>query len=147
MYQNKYNPLAWIRGEENGNINIGEGAWIGPFCVIDGEYDTVTIGRGFNLSAGAQVVTHDTVKRCLTNRVYQGIDHAPITIGNNVYVGTNAVILKGSKIGDNCIIAAGTVVKEFSEIPPYSLVAGVPGVVKKNIKEDCQNWIENADSI
>jgi acetyltransferase-like isoleucine patch superfamily enzyme len=147
MYQNKYNPLAWIRGEEKGNIYIGEDAWIGPFCVIDGEYDIVTIGRGFNFSSGAQISTHDTVKRCLTNRIYKDVDHAPVTIGDNVYVGTNAVILKGCKIGDNCIIAAGAVVKEFSDIPPFSLVAGVPAVVKKSIEQDFQNWIKDANSI
>ncbi len=147
MYQNKYNPLAWIRGEEKGNVSIGEGAWIGPFCVIDGEYDSVFIGKGLNLSSGAQIITHDTIKRCLTNYVYKRIDHAPVSIGNNVYIGTNAVILKGCTIGDNCIIAAGSVLKEFSQIPSFSLVAGVPGVIKKNIEKDYQTWLNDANSI
>lgn len=141
MYTNDYNPLAWIRGIEKGHVKIGEGSWIGPFTVIDGEYDLVTIGRSFNLSSGAQIVTHDTVKRCLTNRLYGDIDHAPVSIGDNVYVGTNAIILKGCEIGDCCIIAAGAVVKEFSKIPPFSLVAGVPAVIKKCIKEDYNIWI------
>ena len=147
MFENKYNPLAWIRGVEKNYVTIEEDVWIGPFCVVDGEYDTVFIGRGVNLSSGAQIVSHDTVKRCLTGRVFNEIEHAPVIIENNVYVGTNAVILKGCKIGHHSIIAAGSVVKENTVIPPYSLVAGVPAIIKKNIESDYLNWLENEHSI
>ncbi|MFN2391410.1 MAG: acyltransferase [Pyrinomonadaceae bacterium] len=139
--------MAWIRGEEHGNVFIEDGVWIGPFCVIDGEYDKVTIGKGVNVSAGAQIITHDTSKRCVTNRMYNKIDHAPVLVEDYVYIGTNAVILKGSTIGHHSILAAGTVVKENTIIPPYSLVAGVPGVVKRNIFDSIQNWLENEDTI
>jgi acetyltransferase-like isoleucine patch superfamily enzyme len=136
MYKNDYNPLCWIRGLEKGNVFIGEDTWIGPFCVIDGEYDLVNIGRGVNISSGSQILTHDTVWRCLTNSAYPKIDHAPTTIGNFVYIGTNAVILKGSTIGDHSIIGAGTIILENSIIPPYSLVVGVPGKIKRNIYDE-----------
>ena len=141
MYDNIYNPLAWIRGYEHGNVHIGEGTWIGPFCVIDGQYDEVTIGEYVNISSGAQVLTHDTVKRCITEGTYSNVDHAPVNIGKYVYIGTNAVILKGCVIGDHSIIAAGSVVKEFSNIPPYSLVAGVPAIVKRNIENEYKKLI------
>ena len=134
MYINDYNSLCWIRGIEKGNVKIGDQCWIGPFTVIDGEYDTVEIGNGVNISSGAQIVTHDTVKRCITNREYDKIDHAPVIIGDYVYIGTNAVILKGCIIGERSVIAAGTVLKENSVIPPNSLVAGVPAEIKKQIK-------------
>lgn len=146
MFVNNHNPLAWIRGIEKGNINIGNAVWIGPFTVVDGEYDTVEIGDGTNISSGAQIITHDTVKRCLTNRKLDIIEHAPTRIGKNVYIGTNAVVLKGCVIGDCCIIAAGAVVKENSVIPAYSLIAGVPAVIKKNIQEDYQHWIEKYET-
>lgn len=136
MYNNEYNPLAWIRGQEKGNISIGEGVWIGPFCVIDGEYDKVSIGDGVNISSGAQILTHDTVKRCISEGKYDYIDHAPTSIGHHVYIGTNAVILKGCIIEDHCVIAAGAVVKENSHIPAYSLVAGVPAIIKKQNKNE-----------
>jgi acetyltransferase-like isoleucine patch superfamily enzyme len=143
MFENKYNPLAWIRGFEKGHVKIGNNVWIGPFCVIDGEYDFVELGDNVNISSGAQIVTHDTSKRCVTGGIYKLIDHSPVIIGKNVYVGTNAVIMKGSVIGDNCIIAAGAVVKENSIIPPFSLIAGVPAVIKKSIELDYNNWIKN----
>jgi acetyltransferase-like isoleucine patch superfamily enzyme len=134
MYNNEYNPMAWIRGIEKNNVSIGEGTWIGPFCVIDGEYDKVWLGKGVNVSSGAQILTHDTVKRCITNKAFTEIEHAPTVIGDYTYIGTNAVILKGVTIGKHCIIAAGAVVKENDVIPDYSMVAGVPAVIKKNIK-------------
>ncbi|MEY4937883.1 MAG: hypothetical protein RIS64_4242 [Bacteroidota bacterium] len=144
MYQNKYNPLSWIRGQEKGHVLIGEDCWIGPFTVIDGEYDIVQLGKGVNVSSGAQIVTHDTVKRCLTGRVFDKIEHAPTLIENNVYIGTQAVILMGCIIGHHSIIAAGTIVREHTKIPPYSLVAGVPGVVKRNIQSEYERWLKEA---
>lgn len=57
---------------------------------------------------------------------------APVIIGNHVWIGEKALILKGVVIGDGCIIAAGTVVTK--SVPPNSLVAGTPGrVIKENI--------------
>lgn len=140
MYTNPFNPLAWIRGIDKGNVSIGENVWIGPFCVVDGEYDTVEIGDFTNISSGAQIITHDTVIRCLTSKENSSISHAPIRIENNVYIGTNAVILKGSVIGHHSIVAAGSVVKENSIIPPFSLVAGVPAVIKKNMEAEIKKW-------
>lgn len=146
MFVNDYNPLAWIRGIEKGNVKIGSSVWIGPFTVVDGEYDLVEIGDGTNISSGAQIITHDTVKRCLTNRRLNFIEHAPTKIGKNVYIGTNAVVLKGCTIGDCCIIAAGAVVRENSVIPAYSLVTGVPAIIKKNIRENYQYWIDKYET-
>ena len=128
--QNKYNLYAWILGEPN----IGDGVWIGAFTLIDALYAPLTIGKGCNISSGAQIVTHDTSRRCVTERKYNKIDFAPVELEDYVYVGTNATILMGSKIGHHSIIAAGTVIKQYTEIPPYSLVAGVPGVIKKSIE-------------
>lgn len=133
MYQNNHNPLAWIRGIEKGNVQIENGVWIGPFCVVDGEYDRVYLGKGVNVSSGAQVLTHDTVKRCVSEGLYNQIEHSPTTIEDYVFIGTNAVILRGCIIGHHSIIAAGTVLLQHSIIPPYSFVAGVPGVVKKKV--------------
>lgn len=130
MYTNNHNPLAWIRGIDKGHVRIGEDCWIGPFTVIDGEYDQIELGKGVNVSSGAQILTHDTVKRCITGRAYNQIDHKPTKIGNFVFIGTNAVILKGCVIGDSSVVAAGAVVLEDTIVPPNSLVYGVPAKIK-----------------
>ncbi len=147
MYENDHNPLAWIRGIEKGQVHIGAKCWIGPFCVIDGEYDHITLGAGVNVSSGAQILTHDTVKRCVSGGQYDAIDHAPTIVGNHVFIGTNAVILKGCTIGDHCIIAAGAVLTEQSVIPPYSLVAGVPARVKADIRDHVEALIHGTDPL
>lgn len=132
---NKYNPHCWITGEPN----IGPGTWIGAFTLIDGQ-GGLTIGKGCDISTGSQILTHSTVRRCLTERKHNVVDRHPTTIEDHVFVGTNAVILMGSHIGHHSIIAAGAVVLEHSRIPPYSLVAGVPGRIVRNIETEVATW-------
>lgn len=57
------------------------------------------------------------------------IEFEEVEIGNDVWIGANAVILDGVKIGDGAVIAAGAVV--IKDVEPYSLVAGVPAIHKK----------------
>jgi len=118
--ENPYNPHAWIVGEPK----IGDDVWIGAFTVIDGS-GGLTIGFGCDISAGVQIYTHSTVARCVTDRAAQ-IVRSPTTIGRNVHVGANAVILMGADIGDHSVIAAGAVVRENTVAPAYSLLVGVP---------------------
>ena len=51
------------------------------------------------------------------------------TIGDNVLVGMGAIVLNGARIGDDCLIGAGAMVTEGKEIPPGSLVLGIPAKV------------------
>lgn len=121
---NPYNPHAWFVGEPD----IGEGCWIGAFTVIDGS-GGLRIGRGCDISAGAQIYSHSTVRRVLSARV-EPIERAATTIGSYVHVGAGAVILMGASIGDHCIVAAGAVVPQFMQVPAWSVVVGVPAVIK-----------------
>jgi acetyltransferase-like isoleucine patch superfamily enzyme len=52
-----------------------------------------------------------------------------VTIGNDVWLGANCVVLPGVKIGDGAIIGAGSIV--VSDVPEYVVAAGVPAIVKK----------------
>jgi acetyltransferase-like isoleucine patch superfamily enzyme len=132
---NRFNPHCWITGEPV----IGEGTWIGAYTLIDGQ-GGLTIGRGCDISSGAQILTHSTVRRCLTGRRYGRVDRRPTVIEDHVFVGTNAVILMGSHIGHHCVIGAGAVVLEDTVIPPYSLVVGVPGGVVRDLRDEIEQW-------
>ncbi len=132
---NPYNAHCWITGQPQ----IGEGTWIGAFTLIDGQ-GGLMIGRGCDISSGAQILTHSTVRRCVTERKYAKVDRQPTVIEDHVFVGTNAVILMGSHIGHHSVIAAGAVVLEGTRIPPYSLVAGVPARVVRNIHDEIARW-------
>jgi acetyltransferase-like isoleucine patch superfamily enzyme len=112
---------------------IGEGCWIGAFTVIDGS-GGLTIGRGCDISSGAQIVTHSSARRTVTARAYAHVDRAPVVIGDHVFIGSGAIILMGSEIGSHSVVAAGAVVTEGSKFPPHSLIAGVPAVRKGDVR-------------
>src|SRR6266480_1253067 len=58
---------------------------------------------------------------------------APVRIADNVWIGMNAVILKGVTIGENCVVAAGSVVTK--SVPPNTFVAGNPAIIVKAFKQ------------
>lgn len=62
----------------------------------------------------------------------QGVNSKGITIGNNNWVGAKVTFLDGSKIGDNCVVAAGAVVK--GEFPDNVIIGGVPAKILKERK-------------
>jgi hypothetical protein len=70
--ENPYNPYCWITGKPD----IGEQTWIGAFTLIDG-LGGLKIGRGCDISSGAQILTHSTVRRCLTERQFDKVDYRP----------------------------------------------------------------------
>ncbi len=118
---NPYNPLAWILGEPE----IGADCWIGPFTLIDGS-GGLKIGNNCDISAGAQVYSHSTVRRAVSDGLLP-LEREPTLIGHHVHIGANAVILMGARIGDHCVIGAGAVVRQSAQVPPFALVVGVPG--------------------
>lgn len=131
---NSYNKHAWILG----NPEIEERVWIGAFTLIDALHAPIKIGRGTDVSSGAQIITHSTVRRCISEKRHFEVDSSPTEIGEFCFIGTNAVILKGCKIGHHSVIGAGAVIPENTKIAPYSLVVGVPakrvGSSKKFLK-------------
>lgn len=116
---NPYNAHAWIVGEPE----IGEGTWIGAFTVVDGS-GGLRIGSGCDISSGVHVYTHSSAMRCVSGRRYGTVDRAPVSIGDRVFIGANAVVMPGVTIGDEAIVAAGAVVT--SDVAARTVVAGVP---------------------
>ncbi|MCE3233916.1 MAG: acetyltransferase [Vampirovibrio sp.] len=134
---NKYNAHCWITGEPE----IGENTWIGAFVLIDGQ-GGLSIGKGCDISCGAAILTHSTVKRCVTERAYGQVDQKPTVVEDHVFIGENAVVMMGCRIGHHSIIGAGAVVLEDTVIPPYSMVVGVPGRVIRTIEDDIEQWTQ-----
>ena len=112
-----------------GDVIIGDHTRIGLHNTIIGPVD---IGNHVNLAQGITVTAlnhnfSDTNKRIDE----QGVSTSPVTIEDDVWIGANAVILPGVTIGEHCVVAAGAVVTK--DVPPHSLVAGIPAKVIKNI--------------
>lgn len=119
---NSYNPHAWIVGEPN----IGPGTWIGPFTVIDGS-GGLTIGAGCDISSGAQLYSHSSMRRCVSGRQSATVERQATHIGDRVFIGANAVVNMGVRVGDEAVVAAGAVVTQ--DVPTRTVVAGVPARV------------------
>ncbi|MBP3767169.1 MAG: acyltransferase [Prevotella sp.] len=112
-----------------GDVIIGDHTRIGLHCTIIGP---VSIGNHVNLAQGITVtaLNHNFADGEL--RIdQQGVSTQPVSIGDDVWIGTNAVILPGVTIGKHVVIAAGAVVTK--DIPDNSLAMGVPATVRKSI--------------
>jgi acetyltransferase-like isoleucine patch superfamily enzyme len=113
------------------NARIGEGivtgseCWIGVNAVLSSGQGRLFMGNNVLIGPNAVIVTgnHDYEKVDLTalEQEYYG---KPIHIGDNVWIGANAVVLGGVTIGEHAVIAAGAVVAD--DVEPYTVVGGVP---------------------
>ena len=81
------------------------------------------IGKNCSISAGVQILTHDTVKWALSGGKCS-YEYDSTSIGDCCFLGSHAVITKGVKIGKHSIVAAGAVVTKCFD--DYSVVAGIP---------------------
>lgn len=94
----------------------------------------VTIGNRVDININFQLYTHDW-----TSFVFRQVYHdfvnssGKVTIGDNVYIAANVIVLKGVTIGDNCIIGAGSVVNR--DIPSNSVAVGNPCCVVCSLED------------
>lgn len=108
-------------------VEIGDEAGINYGVEI---YAAKSIKMGENAMIGDLVTIYDTD----FHRIDEGSEPrvAPITIGDNVWIGRAAMVLPGVTIGDHSIVAAGAVVTK--DIPPRSIVAGNPARIVREVK-------------
>jgi carbonic anhydrase/acetyltransferase-like protein (isoleucine patch superfamily) len=125
-------PSAQILGD----VTLGEHASVWMNAVVRGDVNAIRIGARSNVQDCA--VLHGM------RNLYPVIVGEMVTIGHNatvhgcvledaVLIGIGAVILNDARIGEGSIIAAGAVIPEHTVIPPNSLVAGVPGKVRRTL--------------
>lgn len=114
---------AVLRGDDPDNgIVVGARSSVQENCVVHvGVWGPTVIGEGVTVGHGAKF------ESC--------------TLGDRTIVGMNAVILQGAVIGEECVVGANSVVLERVVIPPRSVVAGVPGRVRKTLEGSAAEWI------
>lgn len=112
-----------------GDVVIGDYTRIGIHNTIIGP---VCIGNHVNLAQGITVTALNHNFEDKTKRIdEQGFSTKPVVIGDDVWIGANAVILPGVTIGKHCVVAAGAVVTK--DVPDNTIVGGVPAKVIKEI--------------
>lgn len=120
-----------------GDVHIGaqSSVWFG--VTIRAELERVRIGARTNIQDGS-VIHADPNFPCLIGDGvtvgHRAIVHSA-RIADNVLIGMGAIILNGAVIGEDCIVGAGALITEGKEIPPRSLVLGVPARVVRELTE------------
>ena len=103
---------------------MGRGVFVGGGSVLDPDFAfLISIGDDTTISQGVMVLAHDA-----STRLHLGYSRvAPVRIGSRVFIGARAIVLPGVVIGDDAIVAAGSVVRH--DVEPGTVVAGVPARV------------------
>ncbi len=109
------------------NIHVGEDVFINACCHFQ-DHGGVTLGDGCQIGHN---VVFATLNHGLAPEERVSTIPAPIVLGKNVWVGSNATILQGVTIGDNSVIGAGAVVTK--DVPANTVVGGVPAKFIKSI--------------
>lgn len=109
------------------NIYVGKGVFINCCCHFQ-DHGGVYIGD--NVLIGSHVV-FATINHGLSPEKRHDNIPSPIHVGNNVWIGSSAVILPGVAIGDNSVIAAGAVVTR--DVPSNTVAGGVPARILKRL--------------
>lgn len=117
---------------EYSNLYLAENSEINDSCFLLAK-DKIIIGQNSTLAYGTYILTSANPNGP-KNRLAQLYPkmHAPVVIGDDVWIGANSTILPGVTIGDYSVVAAGSVVTK--DVPSGVLVAGNPAIVKKHLK-------------
>jgi phenylacetic acid degradation protein/carnitine operon protein CaiE len=125
-----------------GSVKIGKDVFIGAHAVLRGDFGSIIIEDGCNVQENCTIHMFPGTTVHLQENAHIG--HGAIihgaTVGKNVLVGMNAVIMDDVSIGENSIIGALAFVPAKMEIPPRSLVVGNPAKIVKEVSEEMTAW-------
>jgi carbonic anhydrase/acetyltransferase-like protein (isoleucine patch superfamily) len=135
-----------------GDVTIHKDASVWFGAVIRGDADKIVIGEGSCVQDGVVIHCDANLPATIGKRVvigHRAVVHGA-TVADNVMIGIGSIVLNGARVGEYSIIAAGALVPEGKEIPPRSLVMGVPGKVVRQVTEEeieritsgAENYIE-----
>ncbi len=134
-------PTAYVDDSAQviGDVEIGEASSVWMNVVIRGDVHRIRIGRRTNLQDGTIVhVMRGTHATTIGDDVTIG--HGVIvhgcTLADRILVGMGAILLNGVEVGEDSIVAAGTLLPEGARIPPRSLVMGSPGKVRRALSDE-----------
>ena len=131
-------PLAAVTG----NVVIGKNVYIGPGAAIRGDWGGIVIEDGCNVQENCTIHMFPGITITLSENAHIG--HGAIihgaSIGKNVLVGMNAVVMDHVVVGANSIIGALTFVPEGMQIPERKVVVGNPAKIVKDVSDEMILW-------
>lgn len=120
-----------------GAVTLGEYSSIWYNTVVRGDVNSIRIGKYTNIQDNSVVHVSDEYSTIIGDFVtigHRAIVHGS-TIGDHCLIGMGSIVMDGAVIGRGSIVAAGAVVLGNQEIPPFSLVAGIPSKIIKTVPE------------
>jgi carbonic anhydrase/acetyltransferase-like protein (isoleucine patch superfamily) len=124
-------PTAAVMGD----VTVGQDASIWYHTVLRGDMAPIVIGAQSNIQDGTIVHVDEGISCTVGQRVAVG--HRVIlhgcTVGDDCLIAMGSVLLNGVSIGSGSVVAAGAVVPEGMQVPPKSLVMGVPGRIIRSV--------------
>jgi len=133
MKSSVIHPTAYVHPAAHviGDVTLGARVSVWPTAVLRGDNDAIVIGEDSNVQDGTIIHVDPGVPCTIGHRV--GIGHRAIvhgaTVGDDCLIGMGAILLNRVVVGSGSIVGAGAVCREGMEIPPNSLVVGVPAKV------------------
>lgn len=129
-----------------GDVVVEAGCFIGPGAALRGDFGRIEIGPGANVQDNC--VVHTFPGRTVVIAEDGHIGHAAVihgcTIGRNSLVGMNATVMDDAVIGAEAIVAANSFVKAGFQVPPRTLVAGVPAKILRQLSDQDVAWKSKA---
>ena len=128
-----------------GDVELGADASVWFGASVRGDSAPIRVGSRTNIQDNATIHCTDGMPAVLGDRVSVGhnaVVHSAV-VEDDALVGMGAVVLDGAVIGRGSIVAAGAVVTKGTQIPPYSLVMGIPGRIAGTVPEGAN--LENAE--
>ncbi|WP_310962234.1 CatB-related O-acetyltransferase [Nocardioides marmorisolisilvae] len=131
-----------------GSVTIGDYTYIGGYTEIRGTLDDVLIGRYCSIGRGVKIFSSGQAHRFdglstfpfftlfeSIDRRHYNVRSGPTVIGHDVWIGSNAIVMAGVRVGNGAVVGAGAVVTR--DVPPYAIVAGSPArVVRLRFGDD-----------
>lgn len=125
LKKNPFHPLVFINGPEC--AEIADDVYIGYLSEINARGSKVIIKQGCDIASFVDINVADSHKMSIG--ISNKIERGPITLEENVFVGSHCFIGGNTHIGHHSVVAAGTILIKGGEIPPYSLIKGNPAKI------------------
>ncbi|TVQ76955.1 MAG: transferase hexapeptide repeat family protein [Flavobacteriales bacterium] len=137
-------PSAFVHPQASviGDVIIGRDVYIGPGCVLRGDWGRIEIGDGCNVQENCVVHMFPGVRVVLEPSAHIG--HGAIIhgarVGRNSLIGMNAVLMDDVVIGAECIVGALAFVSQGMVIPDRKIVVGNPAKIVKDVSDQVADW-------
>ena len=128
-------PCTVLIDVANAKVTIGDNSRLNGVYIHSQK--EITIGRNCVFASGVNILDSNGHEIRSLDRTKGRDIPKEIVIGDNVWIGINSIILKGSRIGDNSVVAAGSVVK--GDFPANSIISGNPAQIIDTIKFENEN--------